>query len=186
MEGYTAIAADGPERELDEDGVCTPYVKTSAKGGKGLFSVGKPAPIEYKRDVTLAAHGFISACEADRLWAAAEGPVFDYLMEVGLDTQFYRDEVDGGGELRPIAAMGQCEDALGGGGEGRARGSPRFRCIVAANVECVRPCVPDQARNGRWQSAPGLARAAFGIRVPRHHRVPTNPVTAAWLARAGF
>lgn len=118
---------DELEREVDEDGVCTPYVKASAKGGKGLFSVGKPAPIEYKRDVTLVDNGFLSAAEADRLWDAAEGPAFDYLMEVGIDTQWYRDEVEGAGELRPITAMGQCEDARAG-----VEGRPCWRNLVVS------------------------------------------------------
>ena len=34
-------------REVDEDGSCQPYVKPSTLGGMGLFTKGKPCPIEY-------------------------------------------------------------------------------------------------------------------------------------------
>ena len=50
--------AGPPEAELDEDGENTPYAKLTgpalctvgAAQSMGLFTVGKPAPIEYKRD----------------------------------------------------------------------------------------------------------------------------------------
>ena len=91
-----------PPVEHDEDGVAEPFAKRSATGGLGLFTTGKPKPIEYKRDAGRAAGGFLSAEEADALWAAQTRPATSatarelcaqYVMEVGLDTQWYRDEV---------------------------------------------------------------------------------------------
>ena len=49
-----------------------------------------------------------------RLWQSQSELASQYLMEVCIDTQWYRDEVTGGGELRPITEMskysefGQC------------------------------------------------------------------------------
>ena len=50
-------------REVDEDGIVQPYVKPSKLGGFGLFTKGKPAPIEYKRDATLRNEGFLTVEE---------------------------------------------------------------------------------------------------------------------------
>jgi hypothetical protein len=88
--------------ELDETGTAEPYAKQSASGGLGLFARGKPRPIEYRRDPSLPNGGFLSADEADALWGSQSELSAQYLMEVGLDTQWYRDEVTAGGALRPI------------------------------------------------------------------------------------
>lgn len=93
-------------RELDEDGVHEPYVKPAKLGsGLGLFANGKPKPIEYKRDTRLPNQGFLTAAECDELWSTQSKPCAQYMMEVGLDTQWYRDEVDGCGALRPITEL---------------------------------------------------------------------------------
>ena len=88
--------------ELDATGVATPYTKPSPLGGMGLFCTGKPHPIEYKPDLN---RGFLSAEESDRLWGSQSELASQYLMEICLDTEWYRDEVDGNGELRPITAI---------------------------------------------------------------------------------
>jgi len=98
------------EREVDEDGSCQPYVKPSTLGGMGLFTKGKPCPIEYKRDSSLRNAGFLSIEENDTLWKSQSELASQYLMEVSIDTQWYRDEVTGGGELRPITEMCQYSD----------------------------------------------------------------------------
>ena len=87
---------------LAEDGTAAPYAKACPSGGLGLFTRGKPQPIEYRRDASLPSGGFLSAAEADALWASQSEIAAQYIMEVGLDTQWYRDEVTAGGALRPI------------------------------------------------------------------------------------
>ena len=50
-------------------GTCDPYVKPARAGaGMGLFSRGKPRPIEYKRDTSRRNGGFLTAEENDALW----------------------------------------------------------------------------------------------------------------------
>ena len=107
--GASSSGEEGGEdlrAEHDEDGQAEPYVKPSKEGaGKGLFTRGKPRPIEYKRDTGRPNGGFLSAAEADALWESQTELSAQYLMEVGLDTQWYRDEVTGGGALRPITEI---------------------------------------------------------------------------------
>ena len=92
--------------EHDEDGQALPYVKPSREGaGMGLFTRGKPRPIEYKRDTERPNGGFLSAAQADTLWEGQGELCAQYLMEVGLDTQWYRDDVTAGGALRPITEI---------------------------------------------------------------------------------
>ena len=50
---------------MDEDGTCQPFVKPSTLGGMGLFTKGKPMPIEYKRDGSLRNAGFLTIEEND-------------------------------------------------------------------------------------------------------------------------
>lgn len=95
---------------LSEDGTAEPYVAQSARGGLGLFTRGKPKPIEYKRNPSLPNGGFLSAEEADALWQSQSQLSAQYVMEVGLDTQWYRDEVTAGGELRPITHISSYVD----------------------------------------------------------------------------
>lgn len=90
---------------IDSDGSAVPYVKISPLGGMGLFTKGKPTPIEYKRNKSLRNEGFLTAEECDELWESQSELASQYLMEVGIDTQWYRDEVEGDGELRRIADM---------------------------------------------------------------------------------
>ena len=95
---------------LSEDGTAEPYVAQSASGGLGLFARGKPKPIEYRRDPSLPNGGFLSAEQADALWKSQSELSAQYLMEVGLDTQWYRDEVTAGGALRPITHISSYVD----------------------------------------------------------------------------
>jgi len=92
---------------VDEDGTCQPFVKPSTLGGMGLFTKGKPMPIEYKRDGSLRNAGFLTIEENDELWQSQSKLASQYLMEVCIDTQWYRDEVTGDGALRPITEMSQ-------------------------------------------------------------------------------
>jgi hypothetical protein len=95
---------------LAEDGTAEPYVAQCASGGLGLFARGKPKPIEYKRDPSLPNGGFLSAEQADTLWSSQSELSAQYLMEVGLDTQWYRDEVTAEGALRPVTHISSYAD----------------------------------------------------------------------------
>eukprot|EP00746_Dinoflagellata_sp_MGD_P081393 gnl/MRDRNA2_/MRDRNA2_32379_c0_seq2.p1 gnl/MRDRNA2_/MRDRNA2_32379_c0~~gnl/MRDRNA2_/MRDRNA2_32379_c0_seq2.p1 ORF type:complete len:278 (-),score=46.84 gnl/MRDRNA2_/MRDRNA2_32379_c0_seq2:93-926(-) len=97
---------------LDEDGEAEPFVKESSMpgGGLGLFTVGKPRPIQYRRNASRAGAGFLSAEDADALWESQSDVCAQYLMEVGLDTQWYRDEVEGNGALRHITEVSRYTD----------------------------------------------------------------------------
>ena len=53
---------------LAEDGSAVPYAKACPSGGLGLFTRGKPQPIEYRRDTSLSIGGFLNEKEADGLW----------------------------------------------------------------------------------------------------------------------
>ena len=75
-----------------------------------MFTRGKPKPIEYRRDPSLPNDGFLSAEQADMLWSSQSELSAQYLMEVGLDTQWYRDEVTAEGALRPITHISSYVD----------------------------------------------------------------------------
>ena len=53
---------------LAEDGSAVPYAKACPSGGLGLFTRGKPLPIEYRCDTSLSNGGFLNEKEADGLW----------------------------------------------------------------------------------------------------------------------
>jgi hypothetical protein len=72
----------------------------------GAFTGGS----RYRRDTSLAGEGFLSEEQADALWSSQSEMCAQYLMEVGLDCQWYRDEVSAGGALRHITYISRYTD----------------------------------------------------------------------------
>ena len=85
--------------QLDEDGAGELIIKQStfAVGGLGAFATRKPAPIEYKRDLTAPNQGWLTQEECDTGWDRRT-PWSTYIMEV-IKPLFSRP--DGGNLLPP-------------------------------------------------------------------------------------
>lgn len=91
---------------LDEGGEAKLSVKQSTfpGGGLGCFATNRPAPLEYVRDHSLPRAGFLTQEESDTQWEEkAEGST--YIMEVTLGADWFRDEVEGNGRLRPMQEL---------------------------------------------------------------------------------
>ena len=112
----TSQPADGPDmatidrllrwemvHQLDEEGSGGITVGPShfPGGGLGAFATSKPAPIEYKRDLGAPNEGWLTQEECDAGWEA-KTKWSTYIMEVTLGADWFRDEVEMRGMLRPM------------------------------------------------------------------------------------
>jgi hypothetical protein len=110
---YTADAPDSATVErllrwemihqLDEDGTGELVVgpSTFPGGGLGAFASRKPAPLEYKRDLNAPNEGWLTQEECDEGWDK-KTEWSTYIMEVTLGADWFRDEVEMRGLLRPM------------------------------------------------------------------------------------
>ena len=76
-------------------GTHDPYVKPARAGaGMGLFTRGKPRPIEYKRDTSRKNGGFLTAEENDVLWKSQSEVTADALSMRALPCDVFGTLVD--------------------------------------------------------------------------------------------
>jgi len=88
---------------VDQDGTGSLYTRPSllVDGEMGVFATSKPKPYEYKRDTTAPRNGFLTHEESDRSWEAKD-EIATWTMQVTLGADWFRDDWQGNGQLRPM------------------------------------------------------------------------------------